>query len=83
MHGIERKYLHFSKLKEKIKMLMNFLFKIKLQPEVNINSEVVSGAHVKGNADFTVQATKVAHAEKAPQNVCSKQPIHNIMQPRK
>ncbi|XP_031627973.1 death-associated protein 1 [Contarinia nasturtii] len=50
----------------------------------NINTELVSGAPVKGNADFTVQATQVAHAPKAPNSMAnSKHQIHHINQPRK
>ena len=54
------------------------------QQPPNINTELVSGAPVKGNSDFTVQATQVAHAQKAPQNVAAnKNQVHHINQPRK
>ncbi|XP_055298667.1 death-associated protein 1 isoform X1 [Sitodiplosis mosellana] len=50
----------------------------------NINTELVSGAPVKGNADFTVQASQVAHAPKVPHNIASnKSQVHHINQPRK
>lgn len=52
----------------------------------NINTELVSGAPVKGNADFTPEASQVAHAPKAPQDHNDRRPKyanHNINQPRK
>lgn len=60
-------------------------FIISFQQQPNINTEVVSGAPVKGNADFSPEATQVAHAPKAPQ--IHAQPrnnaAHHINQPRK
>lgn len=58
-------------------------FFIFIQQPPNINTELVSGAPVKGNSDFTVEASQVAHAPKAPQNVSHKHHIHHINQPRK
>lgn len=64
-------------------LFMYFSFFFFQQPP-NINTELVSGAPVKGNADFTVQATQVAHAPKAPNNIASnKNQVHHINQPRK
>lgn len=54
-----------------------------MQQPPNINTELVSGAPVKGNSDFTVEATQVAHGPKAPQNVTQKHQVHHIHQPRK
>lgn len=48
----------------------------------NINSEVVSGAPIKGHSDFSEEATKVAHAAKPALNVNHK-PVHHIQQPNK
>lgn len=48
----------------------------------NINSEVVSGAPIKGHADYSEDAAKVAHAAKPAQNVQHK-PQPHIQQPRK
>lgn len=48
----------------------------------NINSEVVSGAPIKGHQDYTAEAAKVAHAAKPAQAVPHK-PVPHIQQPRK
>lgn len=51
------------------------------QQPPNINTELVSGAPVKGDPDFTVQAAQVPHNPKAPQKVAPNK-IHRINQPR-
>lgn len=43
---------------------------------------VISGAPIKGNADFPSEAVQSFHKEKPPVNVCMK-PQVNIQQPRK
>lgn len=48
----------------------------------NIQSELVSGAPIKGHQDYPVEAAKVAHAPKPAQNVQVK-PVPHIQQPRK
>lgn len=48
----------------------------------NINSEVVSGAPIKGHSDYPEEAVKATHAFKPVQNVQHK-PQPHIQQPRK
>lgn len=73
--------LHIKQKKQSIHVLFFHSF---FQQPPNINTGLVSGAPVKGNADFTVQATQVAHTPKAPNNIASnKNQVHHINQPRK
>lgn len=56
------------------------------QQPPNINTELVSGAPVKGHADFSPEATQVAHTPKAIQDHADRRPKytnHHINQPRK
>lgn len=65
---------------------LNFLFDEISQQPPNINTELVSGAPVKGNADFSPEATQVAHTPKGPQEHVdrrTKHANHHINQPRK
>lgn len=55
-----------------------------MQQQPNVNTETVSGAPIKENADFTPKAAQVAHTPKPPKNVQSAhQAVHHINQPRK
>ncbi|ALC40774.1 CG12384 [Drosophila busckii] len=53
-----------------------------LTQPVSVHSGAVSGAPVKGNADFTPASAQVAHSHKPPVAVQQKTQI-NIQQPRK
>jgi len=53
-----------------------------LTQPVTVVSDKISGAHVKGNVEYTPQAAQVAHAPKPPMPVQQKPQIH-IQQPRK
>lgn len=48
----------------------------------NINSELVSGAPIKGPSDYSEEAVRVTHATIPAQNTHHK-PTNNIQQPRK